>query len=189
MCAKYIPDKDNNHLRNLVLKWKQDPAGHHPELVKVLDKIITSSLGKSGLRGWNRNFEEQEDLLPTYRAFCVLLLHRIKPDATNQEMYVYLSSSIYWHNKNRKKANVRKNLCETQTYLHSKKAIIEQQTSNIWDEVVHFEDKDMNQLSSLLIQGHSIPQARDLLGWGMDKTDNTLNKIREYYMELGYGTR
>jgi len=187
--SKYAPTKDNNHLKELVLKWKADPSGHHPELVTVLDKIIMSALGKSGKLGWDRSFEERFDLLPTYRAFCIPLLHRINPDASNKEMFVYIRNSVYWYNKNRKKASVKKNKYETEHFAHAKQQLLRADMPSVWDDVVYFEDKDMNLVSDLLIQGYSMPEVRKILHWDVEKLDETVSKIREFYTELGYGTR
>lgn len=189
MSAKYAPTKDNTHLKDLILQWKADPTGNHQELMCVLDKIIVTALGKSGKVGWDRGFEDPEDLLPTYRAFCVPLLHRINPAASNKEMYKYIHNSVFWYNKNRKKASVKKNLQETDTYVCAKKQLLLKNTVQIWDDVVYFEDKDMNQLSELLIQGYSLAQARTMLNWAAEKTEETVGKIRKFYEELGYGSK
>lgn len=187
--SKYVPTQDNTHLKDLILKWKEDPTGHHPELVTALDKIIMSALRRSGKTGWSRNFETQEDLLPTYRAFCMPLLYRIKPDVSNKEMFSYISNSVYWYNKNRKKASVKKNTYENEQLTGVKHVLLRNEPHTTWDDVVYFEDKDMNSLSELLIKGYSLTEARKTLHWDKEKAEEIVSKIREFYMELGYGTR
>lgn len=185
---KYSPTRDNTHLRDLYLAWKEDPATHEEELMAVLDKIILSTLYKSGKRGWNRSFEDEEDLLPTYRAFCRPLLDRIKPNSSNKEIFAYIRSSVYWYNKRRKKASTSRNLQEIQQVEKQMKSLKRDIASNAWDQVVHFEAEDQNRVAQCLIQGYSVIETCEILGWEKDKVNMIINELKEHYKELGYGS-
>lgn len=184
----YIPDKNNSHLRDLILQWKANPDGHHPDLVVALDKIVATALRKCGRTGNARSFEEPEDLIGYYRMFCMILLNRIREDANNREMYSYISRSIYLHAKNKKKSSVQKNLLEQDGVLKMKKQLVRTKPhARPADNVVHFDDADMSSLSELLIRQYSPEEARNCLGWSKEKLITTMENLRDYYRESGYG--
>lgn len=186
MRKTYVPDKSNTHLKDLILGWRSKPEQYETELVLTLDKIIGSILFKYGKQGWNRSFEFDEDLIPTYRAFCIPLLHRVNEEASNKEIFAYIKRSILLYNKRRKVASIGKNLNENQVFLKGVEYIKSQRVSpenQILENVLDFNSQELNDVARLLIEGYNLKEISQKLEISLSSLKKRVEEIKTFYPE------
>lgn len=181
----YIPDKHNTHLKDLIIRWRNNPLDDHQELADTIDKIIKLVLGKKGAKGWARNFDSSTDLLPSYRVDAFRVLSRVNTTKSNKEIYSFLVRNLQGYNKNKRCWSVTKNLKETKflkdessNLLKQQKSTIQNYERNLIDNIVYFSDEESNQLSNLILDGYTVKEAANLLEWSNEHTKSVLDKLK-----------
>jgi hypothetical protein len=166
--------------------WRSDPQTYERELTEVIDRMIMTGLRRQGSLGFNRTFEDKDDLVPIYRAYVFHILQNVNEGCSNKQLRKYIERTIELYNRRRRKASVDKNQKESRmfsAFVHDIRA----PRTTIWDEVVHFNDEELNMAATALIE-HQVPhEARLALGWTKPHFKRVMNQIREQYKELGYG--
>lgn len=171
-----------NHLVDLYIKWKADPATYSKQMSETIDKIIFTTIRNKSLYKIDL-YEDNLDVLQDLRVRCFKALNLIKPPLSNKRIYWYFVAHIKWALKT-KKANVAK-------YLSGEVEATQMRSGDVlrfYSEpaVFNFGDELTNQVAELLSDGHNKGSVCKQLNISRKKLNTIISNIRNTYLEDPY---